>query len=165
MLMSAFKVKRWFALHDGRTKYYQVFLVESESSPTAYVVTHWGSYDAGSEHFPANTGQCKIKRVKKSEGDWEASRARDAKKNRGYRFDGPSTEEFLDSEMGKFRNRLTQIFKGKDAIDMHTTLTGSKGEDMSTASDTDLDHLFGKKPTKTPEPAPEQPKHAEWGSW
>lgn len=163
--MSAFTIKRWFALHDGRTKYYQVFLVESEKSDTAYVVTHWGSYDVGAEHYPANTGQCKIKRVKKSEGQWEASRARDAKKNRGYRFEGPSTSEFFDTDAGKFRVKLTQAFKSKDALEMHTTLTGSVGEDMSTASDADLDHLFGKKPAKAPEPTPEPPKHFEWGSW
>lgn len=167
--MSGYTIKRWFALHDERTKYYQVFLVESETSPVAYVVTHWGSYDVGAVHYPANMGQCKVKRVKKAEGQWEASRARDAKKNRGYRFEGQSVDEFLGFEIGKFRNRLTQIFKDKDAIDMHVTLTDSLASSMSTpvmeeASEADLAHLFGTDREPTPKPKKEE-KHAEWGSW
>lgn len=47
-----FKFEASYALHEGGTKYYQVFNIYNEISGDGVVVTHWGSYKNGAPREP-----------------------------------------------------------------------------------------------------------------
>ena len=135
------RIKRWFAVHDGGTKFYQVIKLTSDESDKGFVVTHWGPYSAGGIHEPSAGGQNKVAECKSSQAEWEADRAISAKRRRGYKFQPFSEEEFYS--LSDLRTRLFEIFRPKDALKIHTVLTGSSGEDMSsTERDEEIGRLF-----------------------
>lgn len=153
--MEQFAIRSWESVHDEGTKFYKVFLIESENCASAYVVTHWGAYQPGDSLFPAITGQCKVKAVSRAEGHWEACRARDAKRKRGYRFLDVATEEAFDAHV--FRVMLDSRFKAKDRDVIRGIFN-----DSGVSSRSELAPAWA---AAIVEPPVVKEKLPEWGSW
>lgn len=164
--MSIPQIKRWFGLHSGGTKFYQVFTISVEGSPIAYQINHWGGYSFADDPIPRHGGQVKKIERRASEVEWEADRTRRSKakphgEDRGfYKFESPSVSEF--SRLDDFESALKSIFSTKDAEGIFRALTATSPTLGEVAPE--------------PRPAPEvvaakteeptlETKHAEWASW
>lgn len=157
-------IKSWFAVHDGKTKFYQVFAISSSESAKAYIVTHWGPYSSASTPSPKFDGQCKAVEVKRAEVDWEADRVMSGKKKRGYAFCPNINRELHDPEAtSRF---LYEHLKTSHASEIYTGLTGDGSYTNPAVGEMDLEHLFRPSSKEADETeASDEPKHEEWGTW
>jgi hypothetical protein len=118
-----FRFEASYAIHDGRTKYYQVFNIVNETSGEGVAVTHWGSYNPGASRQPRlHSKGLKIDVYHRHASASNASsRIRD-KTKRGYENWDRVTNTFASiEEMDLY---LNQWFKHADATLIMAHMTG-----------------------------------------
>ncbi len=100
-----FTIKQVFGLHEGGTKFYQVYGITHERSGRSITVTHWGAEHPGASYVPRDYGQSKM--VEGTRSDFSA--ALNAKRKRGYEFVAQK-EEGIHS-LSHLDERLQEVLK------------------------------------------------------
>lgn len=128
-----FRFEASYAIHDGGTKYYQVFNIYNDVSGEGVVVTHWGSYTRGASRQPRlHSKALKIDVYKRHASSSNASRIiRDKSKFRnGGRYEDwdKVTENFSTIESANLH--LNQWFKAGDANLIMSHMIGHTDDDL-----------------------------------
>lgn len=123
-----FRFEASYAVHEGGTKYYQVFNIYNDISGEGVVVTHWGSYTRGASRQPRlHSKALKIDVYRRYASSSNAStRIRD-KTKRGYSDWDKVTENFSTIESANLH--LNQWFKAGDASLIMSHMVGHTDED------------------------------------
>lgn len=101
-----FKVRKIFGMHEGGTKFYQVFQFTHVTTNESLVVTHWGAYADGAELTPKCHGQSK---PEWSRGGSLFNVTVKGKEKRGYVFEGE--EWYTLSDLSAMRRVVTDLLK------------------------------------------------------
>lgn len=128
-----------YAVHEGRTKYYQVFHILNDVSGDGVVVTHWGSYTPGAPRAPKlHAKGIKVDVYKRRSSNSNSMRIVRDKTKRGYQ-DWNSINKTLPTS-ADLRAELEQWFKPGDVdlIYAHLTQEVLPNEDDNAPNDDGL---------------------------
>lgn len=146
-------------LHEGGTKFYEVAKFYNHAGRRFVVVNRWGK-----KTEIRGGGQTKVENFTGEVNANEAARKKMGEKiKRGYEI-GASPDSMpgsFDADLARLK--LNEHFKDEDTVESimhHLALS-----DVITASQADLNHLFGRNDVVVEEPEPEVERGEEWASW
>lgn len=126
-----------YAVHEGGTKYYQVFNIIDDISGDGVVVTHWGSYTRGAPRVPKLHGKgLKVDVYKRHASTSNSARIIREKTRRGYENWDKSKSSFVGFDDTKLS--LEQWFKPGDVTLIMAQLTGHADEPQLSGASADF---------------------------
>lgn len=146
--------------HESGSKFYEGIYFENSKSRECVLIFRWGKVserDSGGGQTkveiasPAKVSEAYRKKIREKEGrGYSDSR-------RGIGFGNSIDPDMLRIELGKH-------YKDEDVIEQAIIALGVT--DIATATQKDMDHLFGKdNDVVVEEPAPEPVRGDDWASW
>ncbi|WP_374335569.1 WGR domain-containing protein [Methyloversatilis sp.] len=104
-----YRIRRAFGVHESGTKFYQVFLIESDDSPNGVTVVHYGKNESRAIKLPLSLGQSEVAAVgTHASADKMYNKKLKDKRARGYKFEDSVIDNF---DRDAFLSAVSQIFK------------------------------------------------------
>lgn len=132
-----FELTSEYGIHEGGSKYYQIFNIRNTVSGDGCVVTHWGAYRYGCPREPRLHGKAvKVDTYKRGRSTTEARQKMRGKSARGYKEWNNISIQY--ATVAELTERMHEMFKDGDANLIVATLTNAfnvKGEPSETYDD------------------------------
>ena len=145
--------------HTGGTKFYEVSKFYNHAGKRYVVVYRWGK---NSEI--RGGGQTKVENFAGEVNANEAARKRMSEKiKRGYEIGAWPDRMPSSFDADITRLKLGEHFNDSDTVEL--VMSGLALSDVLTASQSDINHLFGRDDIVVEEPEPEIERGEEWASW
>ena len=146
--------------HEGGTKFYEVARIFNGDGKRFVVVNRWGKVSEARN----GGGQCKVENFG-SAGTAEiaAGKKLSEKRKRGYVDVGGVSYLSRSFDGDVARLKLNEHFGDSDTVEL--IMSGLALSDVLTASQSDINHLFGRDDVVVEEPEPEVELGEEWASW
>lgn len=119
-----FELTSEYGIHEGGSKYYQIFNIRNTVSGDGCVVTHWGAYRYGCPREPRLHGKAvKVDTYKRGRSTTEARQKMRGKSARGYKEWNKISNQY--ATVAELTERMHEMFKDGDADLIVATLTNA----------------------------------------